>query len=70
MYEEMSDEQLAKRISETMDLKYESALRAVRSRDPSLGRDWAISILRSRARYKQRTARLGERIASMRRALY
>jgi hypothetical protein len=60
MYEQLSDEELAKRVSEELGLSYKSALRALRSEDPALGRDWAIAMLQGSEQHAARQQRLSD----------
>lgn len=68
-YERWADEQLAAEVSERMGIEYETALRAVSSDDPDLGRGWAISILRRMASHEEAQARLTEHRRSLRSAV-
>lgn len=60
MYEDLTDEQLATEVSHELGLEYETALRAVVSDNPALGRDWARSILRRVTSLQETQARLTE----------
>lgn len=66
MYEDLTDEQLAAEVSQRMGIEYDTALRAVLSDDPDLGRDWARSILRRMASHQETQARLTEYRESLR----
>jgi len=57
-YEELSDEQLAKQVSQVLDLNLESARRAIASDDPDLGRLWAVAVLRRESEHEKVQARL------------
>jgi hypothetical protein len=67
MYEQLSDEQLAQRVSEILGFKYDSALRVIRSDDVDLGRNWAISFLKSEAQFEENYARLTQHAEALRR---
>jgi hypothetical protein len=58
MYHELTDEQLAEKVSAALDLGFDSALRAIRSEDPDLGRSWAVSLLRRENEHEAAQARL------------
>jgi len=62
----MSDERLAEEVARALGMSEESALRAVRSVDPDLGRSWAIGILRRESSHQAGQARLSEHLAGMR----
>ena len=66
MYENLTDEQLAEAVSKTIGLRYESALRAIRSGDEDLGRPWATGILRQERRHEDSTERLSHHLQALR----
>jgi hypothetical protein len=66
MYEHMSDEQLAQSVSDIMGLEYETSLKAVRSKNPNLGREWALRFLRREAKWEEAKARLSEQLDTLR----
>ena len=67
MYENLTDEQLAEAVSKTLGLRYNSALRAIRSGDEDLGRDWATGILQREHRHEASTERLSHHLQALRR---
>lgn len=62
----MSDEQLAHDLSRAIGLPIESARRAVKSKDPALGRSWAISVLESEAEVHRAYDRLTDHREALR----
>jgi hypothetical protein len=66
MYEHLSDEDLARTVSETIGLSYDSALRAIRSDDSDLGRSWAIMMLQRESRHEETQARLTHHLEALR----
>ena len=60
MSKTLTNEELAKRVSEELGLSYKSALRAVNSDDPALGREWAIAMLEGSQQHAERQERLSE----------
>ncbi len=66
MYENLTDEQLAEAVSKAIGLKFESALRAIRSGDEDLGRNWATGILLREHRHEASTERLSHHLQALR----
>jgi phosphoserine phosphatase len=66
MYEQMTNEEIAQALAEALGIDHRTALRAVISDDPDLGRKWATSILRRAASYEHNQARLSEYQRSLR----
>jgi len=66
MYEQMNDEQLAEALRNALGIDRPTALRAVSSHDPDLGREWAIAILRRAESQQHNQARLSEYRRSLR----
>jgi hypothetical protein len=60
IYSLVPDEELARLLTEATEMELDSALRAVQSKDPDLGRRWAIGILEARDRHLARQERLNE----------
>ena len=68
-YRTLTDEQLATQLAAVSKLSYEQALAGIKSENPSLGRDWAIYRLESRAFQEESSERLGQHISNLSRAL-
>jgi proline dehydrogenase len=66
MYENLSNPQLADKVSQTLGLALDSAIRAVESDDPDLGRSWAISILQRQNQHEETQARLTQHREALR----
>jgi hypothetical protein len=57
-YTALADDQMAQRLHDLIGLDLASALRAIQSDDPDLGRAWAIAILEARDRHSARKDQL------------
>jgi hypothetical protein len=57
-FQQMTDEELAAALAEEVGVELPTALRAVRSSDPDLGRPYAIRILEARTRHRDRQQQL------------
>ena len=57
-FEELSNEQLAKEVSQVLGLNLESVRRAIASDDPDLGRSWAVEVLKRESEHEKVQARL------------
>ena len=53
-FEELTDEQLAEMLGQEIGLSPDTALRAVSSSDPDLGREYAIRLLSARDQHRSR----------------
>jgi hypothetical protein len=51
--DQLSDDELASRLAAEIGLSRETALRAIRSEDPDLGRAYAIRLLAARDRHRE-----------------
>jgi hypothetical protein len=60
-YSDTSDAKLAQGIVEATGLDEATALRAIESTDPTLGRAWAIAVLKSRDEQDDRMADLTQK---------
>ena len=67
-YAELPDEDLAREVARQTSLSFESALRAIQSEDPDLGRSWAEGLLGSLIEHEQRQEQISRHRAVIRRA--
>jgi hypothetical protein len=66
MYENLSEEQLAAAVENAIGLKFASALNAIQSQDPDLGRSWAEALLQRESKHEAAQARLDQHLQVLR----